>query len=61
MRDNELFTKDSLSLMSPEGLPWLHLSPAEGPRKSSKLTPLSRLLENDLPRIFLNLPTDSQV
>ena len=26
MRDNELFPKDSLSLMSPEGPPWFRLS-----------------------------------
>ena len=38
MCDNELFPKDSLSLMSPEGLPQ-HCTSAEGPQKFSKLTP----------------------
>ena len=38
MRDNELFPKDSLSLMSPEGRHGC--ASAEGPRKFSKLTPL---------------------
>ena len=56
MCDNELFPKDSLSLMSPEGPSWLHFS-SEGSRKFSKLTPLARLLENDLlSRTFLNYP-----
>ena len=53
MCDNELFPKDSLSLMSPEGPPWLHLS--WGATKIFKID-TSRLLENDLPRTFSIYP-----
>ena len=53
MSDNEPFPKDSLSLMSPEGPPWLRFS--WGAMKTFKID-TSRMLENDLPRTFLIYP-----
>ena len=53
MLDNELFPKDLLSLMLPEGPPWLRLS--QGATKIFRID-TSRMQENDLPRTFLIYP-----